>query len=621
MIMDQGDQLDKIEQLKKRLYGREQISNTANRSTLSFKKNQSSNSTWVKEDEVPTTISSKMSWLSWLVVGSALFFVATLGVAGYILISGSNVISNRNIDFSIKAPVTVKAGDEIPVQISIANRNKLPLEQVKLIVSYPDDTRKPGDASILLTKTEEVIGVINSGQIFNQTSQAVLFGREDDVKRIKALIEYRIPGSNAVYSKEADVDLTINSPPIDVNLSMVPEVIAGQDVTLEVKVSSNADLLLKNVALNIDYPSGFKFTNSTLDPSGSDNFWFFGDMKAGEEKVFKINGSLSGQSEEVKTFEASIGSVEDLNADKLDSIFANLFKTVTIKQPFVAVNVLVNGKSSDETVVKSGDFVKVDVEWINNLNIPVTDNQIEVFLDGEILDEKQVQVENGFYYSQNNRIVWNKNTLSSLKSIDPKSRGKTSFYFKIYSLSDSSLVGLKNPSMNIKTRIISTRVSEGFNTENIVSSVDRILKMQTAIGLSTKVSYKDGPNPPVLGSDTNYSITLTLINSSNNLKDSKIFIKLPIYIKWLGVFEPKSEFLSYNQNTSEVVWNIGDILPGTGQSNAPKEITFDIAFSPSLNQIGDTVTLLERVFFKGFDTFTETMLEINKNNVNNNTSL
>jgi hypothetical protein len=612
--MGSGDQLDKIEQLKKRLYGREQIASTEHRSQLSYKKDIRP-ATWADKPDISVPSTPSRSWLPIFALVSALFFVGTLGVAGFILINGSNMISNRNIDFNIKAPVTAKAGDEIPVQISVVNKNKLPLEQVKLTVEYPNDTRKPGDASILLTKTKDDVGLITSGQVFNQTVQAVFFGREDDVKKIKGIIEYRIPGSNAIYSKETTFELAINSPPIDVVLSAVPEAIAGQDITMEVKVSSNADLLLKNIALNIDYPPGFKFSQATLSPTEGDNFWFLGDMKAGEEKTFKLSGTLSGQNEEVKTFEANIGNTQDMKSTKLDSVFANLFKTITVKQPFVAVNVLINGKSGEEVVIKSGEFIRVDIEWINNLNIPVTDNNIEVFLSGDILDKKQVQVESGFYFSEEDKIVWNKNTLRALQSVNPREKGKTSFYFKTFSLSDENLVGLKNPSMDIKTRINSTRVSEGFNTENITSSIERKIKMETAVGLSTQVLHKSGPVPPVVGSDTVYTVSLAVINSSNDLKDSKIVAKLPIYVKWLGGVNPANSSIVYNENTSEITWNIGVIPAGTGQKTSPREISFDVAINPSLAQVNSVIILVEWMLLQGFDTFTETMVEVNRNNI------
>ena len=54
------------------------------------------------------------------------------------------------------------------------------------------------------------------------------------------------------------------------------------------------------------------------------------------------------------------------------------------------------------------------------------------------------------------------------------------------------------------------------------------------------------------GTETTYGIVFTLTNTTNKIENAKLTAVLPSYVRWVGVFSPASENLSFNQNDSSV---------------------------------------------------------------------
>jgi hypothetical protein len=79
---------------------------------------------------------------------------------------------------------------------------------------------------------------------------------------------------------------------------------------------------------------------------------------------------------------------------------------------------------------------------------------------------------------------------------------------------------------------------------------------------------------------------------------------LPQYVKWLGVYSPTSETVSFNQATREVVWSPGYVPAGTGNGSPSREVSFQVGFLPSISQVDLSPNLLEEIRLSGVDSFT-----------------
>lgn len=611
-----NDEFNRIEDLKKRLYDREAVVSVTKRSTLAEKKSEVP-TTWrhLPETDEVVSIFGGINWLYKLAFISVIFFIATLGVAGFLLMSGTNIISNRNIDFVIKAPASVKAGDETPFQIVLANRNRLALEQVKLTIEYPEDTKEPGDVATPLRNKEISIGTVRPGETVNQSVAAALFGNEDDTKEIRGIVEYRVAGSNAVYQKDATYSLRISSPPVSVAITAVPESIVDQMVDVTFTVVSNAGSILKDVMLAVNFPRGFQLVSSEPILSKSPAVWYVGELKPGEQKTFTVKGLLGGINQEVKTFEAKVGTREGVSEAEFDTVFSQIFKTITLKQPFVALSTSVNGNNSAEPVITSGGLVRLDLSWYNSLSSRVTNNELEVKIEGTPFNNRSVSPGTGFYRLSDNTMLWTQLAEPQLSNITPGDTGKVSVTFSTFSLFDASMMNVTNPVITLRARLKGSRISEGFSTEPVETIINRTIKLNSILKLSTKALHKTGPLtntgplPPKVDQETTYTVVLSVINTSNDLRNTVLKATLPSGVRFIGEGVPGVEKLYFNEITKEIRWDLGRVLAGTGTRTLPRELSFKVALTPSLTNVGQAAVLVQNINISGIDEFTGEVLE------------
>ena len=604
------DSLNKIEKLDQSLYSKVEAVRTTDRAKLTnYYTGDEMKKSW--SPEVATgDQKSPMSFLAKLLIFAIIFFITTLGVAGFVIFRGANSISGRNIDLSLKGPVAVKAGDETNIQIVLANRNTVDLQAVKLVVEFPDNTKeKITDAEPTLRQTQD-LGTIVSGEVINKSIKAVYFGGEKEEKKVMAKIEYKIPGSNSLYTKEADITFIINSPPISLSLKALPEIVAGQDVTLNLSLSANTNEALKDTLLKADYPTGFTFKSANPAPDFGNNVWVFDTLENKDIQNIQIVGSVEGQNEEVKTFKFTTGLVDPLSEDDISFTYNQITETLSLKKPFLNISASVNNDNSLSPVVNGDDTVRVMVAWANNLDSVVEDLLITAVIDGEALNKNEVNALNGFYSVAQNTITWTKNSLPVLASINPGEKGNLSFSFQTKSLLDETLKDVRDPAIKLNIAISGNRTSAGFSGEKIYSNVEKNIKVKSDVRLESKALHRageidnSGVLPPKVGVETTYTIVWTVMNSSNVLKDTLIKTTLPLYIDWKNVIAPATEKMSFNPSNRELVWNIGKINAG-----ARREVSFQLGLVPDISQIDQSPRLTDEISISTFDTFTETVIK------------
>ncbi len=608
--MTEKEDFDQIEELKKRLY--QKGSGTSKRPRTKLSPRYGEVKTAWEEAPVAKKIKrySNPSLLWKFLIASFVFFVGTLIVAGFIIFQGSNVVSNRNIDLVMRGPASVKAGDETTFQVAVSNRNNVPLERVKLTLTYPDDTRIVSEEAVSANREVFEIGTIRSGQNVNRTARAILFGRENEEREVQAVLEYRIPGSNAFFEKRESIKFVISSPPASINVRTLPEVIAGGEAIIEITAVSNAQTPLSDIVLNATYPLGFNLTGASVEPASGNNVWRLGSLSPGEERRITLRGTLDGQDQELKTFNFSIGVEDSLRSGRVGDLYSQAMEFVTVKSPFVNVSLVVNNRTLPQSVLSAGETIRVDVVWENNLPTPVVDAEILVTLDGNIIDEARVNAGNGFYSSGARTISWNRARFAPLTEILPGQRGQTSFTFSTHSLTSAIGAQVLNPEARIGVTLRAIRISPGFAGEQIVSESEHQIRFNSNLQFSSEALHTMGPFentgsvPPRVNQETTYNIRWSLKNSSNELSNIEVKTVLPPSVRWLGNISPGNESLVYNDSTGELIWRVPRLSPAAGPASGTREVFFHVGLTPSANQIGNPALLTGEMNFSANDNFT-----------------
>ncbi|MEK9168070.1 MAG: hypothetical protein AAB769_01935 [Patescibacteria group bacterium] len=571
------------------------------------------------KEETPVT----PHMLKKVLVGAIIFFAAALGIAAYLFFGGGNIVSSENVGISILGPVSIAGGEELSLQVSITNKNRAPLQYTDLAVEYPEGTHAPDDIAKDLPRYRTSLGVIKSGETVNHIVRAVLFGEEHSVKQLKFSVEYRVEGSNAVFVKEEMYDVTISSAPMNLSMETLQEVNTNQEMTLRVQVHSNANFPIDNVLLRLEYPFGFEPKSAIPETTYGNNIWDIGTLKSGENVSFEVVGVMRAQDNEKRIFSAHTGIKSATNERDIATIYSSSFAEVLVKKPFIGVVLALDGNTNDENVVSPGVPAKGELIWTNNLATQITDAVIEMKIEGVAFNKNSITVDRGFYNSNTNTIIWDKTSLGELATIEQGATGRMNFSFTPRPLLSGSDTSIKNPEIRISVSARGTRASDS-GAEVISESLTRTVKVNSSFQLSSRAVHytgpfgNSGPMPPRVGQNTTYTILWSITNSSNDVSRAKVTAVLPLYVKWTGV--SSSGDVSFNYGTGEITWNIGGVDAGVGTTRPAREVSFQVALTPSVSQVGQSPALINSIVLTGTDNFTNAAIRAERNSPTTNLS-
>jgi len=553
-------------------------------------------------------------FLGKIFVMAFVFFILTGSYAGYMFLKGENSVSSKNIDIGISGPVSSPGGEALSLDVSVVNRNKTNLRLAELIIEYPAGTRRADNTAVELTTERLSLGNIESGKTIRKSIRAVLFGEEKSVADIKFSLEYRIPNSNAIFTKEVPYDVIISSNPLSLLVDAPKEAVSGQDMTLKLTVRSNTTEVIKNVLVSAQYPAGFSFKSSTPPVGLNTALWKLGDLAPGDTRVITITGKLQGENEDTRVFRFSSGLGNGSDATAIATPFAGFKQEVAIKKPFIGLSILINESKASEVVAKGNQAIRVKVSYVNNLPVPVRDATITLNLAGGALDKSGVQVDQGFYQSMTNSVTWDKNTFAALGEVTPGEGGEVTL-----SITPRQQI-LDNPQILISGNVTGTRTESGKVPEQVIASISRVIKIESGIALSSRTSHysgalsNTGPMPPKAEKETTYTITWSTTPGLNDVSDSVVKATLPSYVRYGGEISPASEGVSFNSTTREVAWDLGTIRAGS-ILNSPRSVSFKVEITPSVSQVGSSPVLVNEAKFIGNDRFTGTTLTAVANEV------
>ncbi|PJA34240.1 MAG: hypothetical protein CO184_00390 [Candidatus Zambryskibacteria bacterium CG_4_9_14_3_um_filter_40_16] len=543
-----------------------------------------------------------------ILIGSIVFFVLALIIAGAIFFFGGNKVSTGNIDIQVFGPTSVAGGEELPLEIIIKNKNNVDLESVTLLIEYPEGSRVAGNINEPLLRQREILGGIPSNREVRKLVKSVLFGEKDSIKDIKMTLEYRVKNSSAIFYKEKNFELAIKSAPVIVSAIYPQEVSSGQPISFDLSIDSNTGELQQNLILKANYPFGFTFVSSNPKTLSQNNVWSIGDLVSGDKRTIKINGILEGQDNEERTFQFTLGAESDENKGEIGAVFSNLAGTVRVKKSFLDLAVALAGDQSDVHISRVGEEIPVSIVWTNNLSFPILNNQITVKLSGSAFDRTAIRIpSSGFYRSSDNTIVWDKGNTSEFSKIDPGQKGVVSF-----SLSSlpAFAQGVTNPQINIEISMTGEQVLENNIPQKIVSVSNRTVKISSNLSTASRAVYSIGPFgnfgpiPPKADQTTTYTIVWSATNSVNDISNATIKATLPSYVSWLGNVSPISEGVSFDPTSREVVWKLGNVKAGTGLYSPTREVAFQLGLEPSLSHVGSAPIILGPSTTSGNDDFT-----------------
>ena len=616
--MLENENKNRIEDIKRRLYDREDTTTNRPREGVLHPVAHHVASDWKADEEEIKAQSIKRdimmkgppkSPFKKFFIGASIFFILALAFSGYMFMSGGISVSNDNIDITVIGNAFTKGGEELPLQIEINNRNNASLELADLIIEYPKGASD--NVADVVRLPRDTIGTIKAGSSITRNVKVTLFGDEKSLRNVKISLEYHPEGSNAIFTKTKEYPITISSAPLSLLIEAPKTATSDQQVSFTVTAALNTTLPGGATMLQVAYPNNFVFESALPTPSLGNSVWNLSGLTKENPVVINIKGRLIGQDGDEQVFHVYAGTTSASNQAVVNVVYNSLLHTMTITKPFLEARILVGNQDLPTYTASGGETINAEVTYVNNLPTRITDAQIILSLSGNVFDKSSVNPLEGFYDSANTKIIWDKNTISDLGSIEPGGSGSVSFSFKSISLLGVNSQ-MKDPQIILDVSIKGRQPAEGSTFNEVNNFAKKIVKIASDFQIATSASFDSGSLPPKAETETKYIVNWTLSNSANNISGAVARSALPIYIKWVGAVGGTNENITYNATTREVTWNIGAVKPNTG-FNSNREVSFTLSLTPSLSQVGSVPQLMKNVYLTGTDTFTGTPVKSTKN--------
>lgn len=601
---------NRIEEAKKKLYDPNyNLNKSQNRHVLHELKKEEVKTNWDDNQMINRqTLKPKTSFSKKFFIFSLIFFFGAFGFALFNFLNKDQSISGNKIDISFIGSSFVKGGETLPLQIEITNKNNVGLVGASLMIEYPKGAE---DGSDVVRLDKDQIGTIGPGETVIRNIKVKLYGAEKSIRNIKASLEYRSEGSNAILTKEKFYPVTISLAPISLTLESPEKISSDQEFSFKVSAKLNTEISDKNTFLQISYPSNFNVTTVSRDPLS--NFkWNLSEMNVFDPFEVEVKGRLVGQDGEEPVFHAYVGTAKDPDS-ALDVVYSSALQRISIVKPFLDATILVNGSYDKEVAISDGGDIGVKILWANNLSEPISDAQITATLSGNIFDKMEVNPGFGYYDSVNSQIVWNKSSYQEFATIAPGKTGNVSFDFRAKKLEDLGELA-KNPQAYIKVSIRGRQSLGNSSFEEVNNFTEKVVKVLSKFQMATSAEYYSGNKNLKAESETKFMINWSLSNSTNQIIQAKATAVLPLYVKWIGALNTNKEIVSYNDVTREITWNIGTVSPNTGM-DIDREVSFVASITPSVSFGGKFPVVLEKIFLTGIDSFTNREVTSSKGSI------
>lgn len=543
-------------------------------------------------------------WMRFGVFSFFLFLVGA-GLVGAVFYFG---FQKDDLELSLLVKDRAESGEKVTYQIFYKNTTSGMLRDLELVLTYPagsvplHDEAKPG----VVPRTRVIIGELASGQGAKIELEARLFGAQDEVKKAEAVVTYRPESSTSRFVAKETAETVIVRVPLVLSLNVPENLSARQEVSLVLDYSSNAQAPFDNMSLGVDYPEGFIFVSAEPRPTQKNSVWAVGSIRPGDTGKITIRGLISGVPSERKIFTARAGVYNSLKDEWTPYQVAE--KEAIIAAPLLSVEQRINEER--DAIVSLGQSLRVRLHYKNNLDVPLKNVSIEVKLKGGLADPKTIIVDKGFYQGGTDSIVWNPNSYAPFSELKTGEEGDVVF-----------TVGLKSDqiqgSMIISEAIIrSSDHPAGYEGIDFTYADEVTAKVSSKFTLSSRAAYRtqylpaSGPLPPQVGKKTTYVIIWQLANSLNDLAGAEVRARLAPGISWEHAVVPEGQTLAYDANSGIIVWRIGEVSRGAGDTKPAPLIAFRVGIIPAPNQVETSPTLVEEIVAVAIDSFTRQELRV-----------
>lgn len=487
-------------------------------------------------------------------VGAVILLLFVLAFTAWRVLSNRNIVSEKNIDMSLNVASFVDGGEPTALTVNLTNRNQVPLEEATLTLMYKQGISAIDEEEKVQEKQN--IGTINSGEFKNQDFQIQLYGGEAEARDLTVKLDYKVKGSNAVFSKTGIVQVVLKTPPLSVQVDGPKILSAGQAGTYVFTVYNSTATTSQPASMQAILPANFRVTEQTPKPLNSRNsIWQIPPLAPGSTSTISITGSLDGNQGEVATLKAVVGS-QGAGLATVGVVYSSQTLDVSLRVSPLSLSMSLDTLRGVGSGLIYGDRATISIQYKNTSSDPLQDASLRLSIEGNAAIMKGITSDRGYYDSTRGVIVWDKATDPTLALV--RQGGEGTYIVNIPIVASGS----NSPKLNLTLSGSGTISSEN----DVTTTLSRTYVVQGSASISGSAAYKNspflntGPIPPQANADTTYALHLS-VSAQNALENATVSFVLPAYVSWRNVVS-KGAAVTYDAGSRTVTWTIGKLDAG-----------------------------------------------------------
>lgn len=486
-----------------------------------------------------------------------------------------NPYSKEILKLEILGPETAGISEEVEYAVKYKNNGNIRLEEPRLIFEFPEYTLLEEGFSRRQEIGPEELGDIYPGEEKTFKFKGRLFGKEGELKTVKAWLNYQPKNLQARYESSTTFTTKIQSIPLTFDFDLPSRIESGREFYFSLNYYSSLDEPLFDLGIKVEYPSGFEFIKSK--PSALEKTeWEIPILNKAEGGRVEIRGKLFGELGENKIFRAELGIWLEENFVLLKQIT----KGAEIAKPRLSIFQTIN--SQNQYIAFPGDLLHYEIYFRNIGEEVFKDLFLVVKLDGKAFDFETIKSETGQFKNGDNSIIWDWREVPKLGFLGQGEEGKVEFWINLRK--EWPIASSQEKNAILKNTVLISQAKEEFETK-----------------VNSKLMVEQGD----FSEDGIYTITWRAKNYFNDVKNVKVRTVLPQNVQLTGKISPeqeKSKF-AFDSQSREIIWMVGDMGAGTGILNEAPNISFQVALT------GEVVDIVGEAIITGEDQWTGALIE------------
>lgn len=495
----------------------------------------------------------------------------------------------------------IKSGEAVALTVNYKNNSKYTLHNAIVALHLPSGfviDRDKTSKDVFSDESTFFAQSIKPGAKGQLSVYGHIWATPKTDTTITALLSY-IP-ENSKYKEQKLGTYIMNLPEsvLQTNLKISTTSFANNTVPFSFFVKNTSDKKLDGLDINLNFPGKININELDLH-----NF----NLAPNVEKTIEgtiIMPAKSGQYNLTAQINAKFNNTQ--------------IKIIETQSPIKTFSPQIDTQASLDAQINYAEpkqEINASVSWQNKGQLQLQNQAIRVTFTPGTVDLKTTARENKFKLDGNSLLI-DSSIRTALSNGMPGANDK--FYFKIFLLPTFSLGNNTNPTLEIRPSFIGELKDVGGQKFEVVGQSSSV-PLATELNLNSNIRYYSddgdqlgrGPLPPTVGQTTKYWVFVQLNNTTNPIKDAALEISLNNG----AIFTGKQSVTigpSLKHNNGNISWAFRELPP-----HSQTGWYFEVAATPSADQIGKNIDLVNSIKFTGTDKTTGKTFNLQKSSLNN----